>query len=1066
MPGPKITAELLLRTDMKDVVRELDKGLSGAMRQHAKDVKKTVGSAWGDAIALALGDGRTGKAMKDFVRSGIVDAAETYQALMKQGRVADAQAQKELLEQRAKAFRREVDLRRRAFREIQDRQIETAEQAADRFKGGAEKLASLARGGGLLDALRGGGHGLQTRGRAHQERARLIQQGGGDPKQVAEMAKLGSTLAKVGATMATVAAAVGGIVVLIKLFAELESKIKDMNKALLDSAGAADFGLSAAEIRGGALRRQLEILRDETTGFNENFRKFRVSAREQQQILATLNQSGVTYGRMNEEIKKGSKFMRDYSDVTALAITYSRSLGMSTSEIAQQMGTFAFETGMSLEQIAENFTIISREAGVAGFMTKRFYGAIVEATSGMNFYGVRIEETTKLLRTFDSLLGEAAGTDAFKQIVGQYRDKGAQDRLRDFIVKDQDFVTRQFQNAFEHRMGVLTRQFGEQLAEQGTSLDRLLAEATSEADLRATLGGLGIRGQQATDIANLRRLQQGASGNQAAQMAAAGAAGPGFDAAMAIKAALPVERFGKTLGQALEQAIAEGNQGAVVAIQNLESSTGISYDRLIELSDAASGQLLELQRIRDTGQAMPKDLEKLGFFIDKQTGEFKRGIVDSNGVVTEEAKKNAALIVDEFDILASQPTEDGKALEKQLTEDQKIASEISRNITGLNDMMEQGILAVLNDIYDVILQIADFMFKDDPERQAELHLQEKMAEESKKAEESLRALKEEEKDLSTKRDEGRLTPEDQARLEALNEKIRRAEDQAEVARDAADLAKELEGDQIRKEGFLESRRQLREQAGDAEAGTEEAKATTRDLHNVARGIAGVSPESAAPGWIRKIDDFGKMLTPGSGAQALMDRAGVTGWAERQGAKIGRALGTNSYAGMTDEEMDAIFEAKQKGADSVYAERSVFKDLFGIGTVSSRVAREEAAGREVEDALYQQTEAEREQAAQMQESLRTGFKDVKEAIETGTLFDLLNPKKAKDLILPAGGGSPIITDERDTLFAGRPGGPLAASLGGGGAGAGRGGPVNIHIHGGDQRRIYDTVMRVMKATGNA
>jgi hypothetical protein len=70
------------------------------------------------------------------------------------------------------------------------------------------------------------------------------------------------------------------------------------------------------------------------------------------------------------------------------------------------------------------------------------------------------------------------------------------------------------------------------------------------------------------------------------------------------------------------------------------------------------------------------------------------------------------------------------------------------------------------------------------------------------------------------------------------------------------------------------------------------------------------------------------------------------------------------------------------------------------------------------------------------------------------------RKVNDMILPAGGGRPILTDERDTLMAMKPGGPIAQGMGGG-----RGGNLSVNIHGGDQRRIYDTVRRALRATGN-
>ena len=73
-----------------------------------------------------------------------------------------------------------------------------------------------------------------------------------------------------------------------------------------------------------------------------------------------------------------------------------------------------------------------------------------------------------------------------------------------------------------------------------------------------------------------------------------------------------------------------------------------------------------------------------------------------------------------------------------------------------------------------------------------------------------------------------------------------------------------------------------------------------------------------------------------------------------------------------------------------------------------------------------------------------------------------------LILPGGGNRPVLTDPQAMILAFKQGGPLAGALGGGGGGGGGGGsaPVNINIYGGDQKKIYDTVMRALKALGHA
>lgn len=1084
MPGPRLTAELMLNLHTQDVVKDLEKSLTTGTQRAMRDAKKMVSDAFREATAQALTSGKVGDAMRDLHKAGVVEAQQGYLKLQRQIEALEkkalddkltteekaqmrllrdhARGQKELLDDRMKAFKREQDLQRRAAKE----QRAGAKDMAEGLENAAESLRGVFAGGfgGMARGARGLGERAHGAGEGRIERARQMgMQPGADPQQVAQMAKMGRALAKVGAALATVAAVVGAVVVLIKLFADLESRAKDMNKALMETAGAADFGFSAAEVRAGALRRTLEELRDETTGVNENFRKFRAGAKEQQRILATLNQAGMTYARMNEEIKQGSKFMESYSDATALAVVYSRNLGVESTEIAQTMGEFAFETGMRLDQVAESFSIIQREAMNAGFQTKRFYSAIVEATSGMNFYGVRIEETTKLLKSFDSLLGEAAGTEVFKRIA-QEGGKSFQNTLREFLIKEPEFVAQQYETVFEQRLATLERQLQDTLPE-GVTVRGLIEETGGGAALAQRLEEMGITGQQGTDIMQAAELMRAASGDLAAMVGARGAAGPAFEAVMKLRQ-MPGLGAGKSLGEVYENAVKEGNTGLLVALQNLAEAQGKDFDELKVLDQKNLGRLRALQKVAQEGGEVPEHLQELGYFIQRLpdgTAKVMKGVVDQAGVVN---KESAVEITDRFDMLLTEPTEDAKRLEKQMTVDQQIASEISRNITGMNDIMEQSVAAILNDIYDVLISIADFLFKDDPERHAEVRFQEKMAEESKKATEKLGNLTDEQNKLVAKQERGEeLTKAEQARLENLPDDIARAMDEAEFARDTAEMAKRAKGEDILEKGVPEMRRLLRVQAGDVEAATEEAAAATKEAREKAGRVAAVGPEAQMPWYLRKAQDVASMLTPGSGAQALTERAtagmGLTGFQAKTRAKIGRALGMEDYEGLSDADIEALGDAVQRGTERVYEDRSVFADLFGVGTVSARASRQEGARLEVGDAFYEMSQTEREQAEKMREAMEEGFEGLKGAVETSGMLNLFgSAKKANDLVIPAGGGKPIITDEKDTLMAYQPGGPMAA-------GAGRGGGnVEINVYGGDQKKVYDTVMKALKATGNA
>jgi hypothetical protein len=1059
MADQVITAELLLRTDMQEAVRDIEKGLSKATKTAANDARKQVSEAWRDAIGHALTEGRTGDAIKSLLTSGVVDAAEKYQSLMRQGRKEEAAQQKKLLDERSKAYKRELDIMSKAAKE----QRGAAAQMGESLEGGAEKLRGLFSGGDLFGqfarAAKGGGQRLARAGEGRVAGAKDLMAKGGDPKMVAQMAKMGRTMAAIGTALATVAAVVGAVVVLVKLFADLESKVKDMNKALIDSAGAADFGLGHAEITGGKLTERLKEIRNETTAVNRNFMRFRVGAKEQQQILAQLSQAGFTYRKMNEEIQKGSKFMKSYSDATALAITYSRVLGVSTGEMASKMGEFTLETGMGLEEISEQFSVIAREAALAGFTTKRFYATIVEVTSGMAFYGVRIDETTKLLKSFDSLLGETVGAEAFKRLVGQYKDKGAQDRIRDLILKDQEFAQEQFAAAFERQVRSLAKT-GDKLGLSEDDIRELLQ--MDEVQMSARLQELGAGPEQIQDFRRASMVGRAAGGDLGAMTRAMPFAGPGFDIAMASQA---TEVFGGKRVDEVLRDLAAGSAGAA-ELAALEQVTGKSLDELEKLSSAFTNMEAALENMRKIAEVEPhlrskeqKDLlarygKELGLFINEQTGELVKGEADEAGRMLP---GTGVVIKDALQAVTETTTLGEDQIKEQLTKDQEIATEISHNITGLNEIIEQSTNRILERIYEAVMVIVEFLSwgdEDKERRRAQIdgahRAQEEAQEEAEKARKDLQAAQSAVADARQKGDDDALA--------AAQENLKAAETQSITAEKnlretttmtqaVSNLSNEARGGMgLGAKEILEAR----ERAGEVDLGPGGAKTMAseldRALYRQQTKMAVLEPST----W--SVSNFSDEIVNEVGAMRtdLEDLSGDT---------RDRLLASPV---LDQVEAGSIGEAIAKGEAAYKKAEEEAGFYIGVDEKQAMIEAFNAAVAQHLTASVLSPEEQKMQADERKKQLDDLIGQMEQnnwASAVGHLFG--GAKKTQDMIIPAGGGRPVITDERDTMMAFKPGGPIAAAMGGGG-----GGPVSVNIYGGDQKKVYDTVMRALRATGNA
>lgn len=1082
MPDHVITADLLLNVGGHKVSKDIEDAIGSGIKSASDDAKKNVSRAMREAIVSGITTGEAGTAWKNMLKSGVVESQQQFEKVAQKLMAAEKrlsetkdknlqkrlQKEVKLLSQQAKAAEKEYREKDRVIKREQALLREAAREqrsvspVGQGLKDRAEGLRGLLSGGPLSGSLAQGAQGLgqrlHTAGEARVQQAQMAGMSGASGKQVSAMAKVGRGLAKVGAGLATVAAAVGAIVVLVKLFADLEAKIKDMNKVLVESAGSADFGLSSAEIRAGKLREALEELRDETTSVNDNFLKFRTTAKEQQQLLSTMNQAGFTYAKMNKEIERHSELVKNYSDITAIAITYGRNLGVNANQVAQTMGDMSVETGQNLDSIAEGFTIVTREALNAGFSTKRFFSTVVEATSGMSFYGVRLEETAKLLGNLGNVMGEVVGADMFKDFAKG--GKGYQESLREFLIKDPEKVRKDMDILYQRRVAEYEREYAGQL--QGQSIANLIKETGGGSALASRLTQLEIEGQAATDIMQLSKLGAGAAtGSSFGDMALARKpGGPALEAALALRTMQGLG--GGTLSEVLENARAGGGGEQIAQLLAQAGFSGQGdIDKLIALDERLRGDFDHLQQVALGNREMTERLEKQGYFVDD--GKIMKGIMDDSGVIM---KEGAEEIGDHIEMLLREPDEDSEALRRQLTEDQQVAMEMSRQVTGLNEIMEQSVTAILNDIYGVLVNIADWLFKDDPQRQAELHLQEMMAKESQEASEKLRELTDAQNALRAKEERGdKLTSAEQFMMNYLSTEIGRATDEAEIAKDAATFAEGFMGSEIGTD-INQARGRARAMAGDVYARSDEGKAAFSAADARAKALTGEAAYGSGSRWDQwsrfggdAAGVLGNVTSFGSGSIEALTKRGLTnlgaqGLATRLGAKGGRAIGLEGFD-LTDEQIDALAEASQKGAEDVYAKRGLGAELLNRGSASTQVSLQQQSTREVAKTL-QGIEQNTQATAQAS----------KDSSVLGQVLGNLGwgkAKQAKDLILPAGGGRPIITDERDTLMAFQPGGPISKGMGGM---SGGGGGATVNIYGGDQKKVYDTVMRVLRSTGNA
>lgn len=1049
-----LNVDVLFNTqDGRKFANAIGQALAKESKKWTDDVRSDMGEAVAAATQYAFASGQSGRAMKKFVKDNLTAPYLEFRKAINKEDAAAAQRHHKELQKRLRSFKRELAAMGDAYMRVQERSERTLPQRAAAMQRGLQGLRGLTAEGGL-GGIQGVGGRIQELGRARQFEARELaarsakMTGPGAAKgaaQAAQMAKMGQTLAAVGKAVAGFAAVAAVIVTLVKLFADLESKIKDMNKAMLDSAGAADFGMGYADIVGGKLASTLEELRNETTSLNTNFMRFRASAEEQQRILAQFNQAGLTFARMNEQIAEGSKFMKNFSDVTAIALTYSRNLGVSTDEIAQRMGAFAFETGASLEEVAQGFSIIQREAMVAGFMTKRFYSTIVEVTSGMAYYGVRIEETTKLLSSMDKLMGEALGPEMMKEIVGRGKEMGAEDRLREIILKNPEFVAEQYAKAFGRKQQELARDFGKDLTsvlEQGETLEDFLA--LPEQAIRQRLIGR-LSAPEIERFTQASVLRRAGMGDAAAMQRGRAFGGPGLEMALAASA---TEVFGGLRIDEVFRQISAGEITQEAGFAALESVTGKSLDQLEKLNSLFSNAEASLSRMQEIAQKEPSQRsEEDQEFLQEMKDVFDATIDES----TRTIMRGDQQIEDALDLATGSTVDSSEELQEQMTKDQKIASEISRNITGLNDIMKQTINAILNDIYDGIMSIYEWLVRDDTARLADAAAQRAAKRQLDELRAQEDALRKGIGDLTAEQEKARQEG-DKGRVKELQQEIARKETEATAAVQAGEALRTSLAE--RETMTVEERLQ---KGGTDVLGRLQGKVggATR-----ARDVAAAVDEAIGDRFFEDILFFGDIQ-----AQLMEDFGDTLG--ERAAAKLEKTGVTQELGPKEVAEAIARAERAQKAAREELPWYTSSDELRQAEEEAFRVAlKTELVPLFTQAAASAPLEQQRqeEQAQEFNEAV----KDLARAQEASLAGQIMGwfggAKKTQDALILPDSGPPIIPDAGDTIMAAKPGGPIAAAMGGGAAATRS--PVSISIYGGDTKKIYDVVMRVMKETGNA
>ena len=400
--------------------------------------KLTEELASGVSKATTEGGRRSQKQYAQYVTAAMeagvsnMDGAKTSKAFME--KVMDAKAmQTKIAEawekgdtEHAKAMERErkkemkhlqfVAARRKsAFQDLKRMQDSAMNDRVDAYTSKMERGIAGIFSGDIRGFTKGIGKGVQQRGDAAAQKGRMADAS----KSQKLMGQIGAQMANIGTFLMGVGAVAGMIMMLVQAFIALDDKIKDMNKSIIGTGTAADFGFQSAGATATKFGSKLEEIRGSILDQSRDWEGWRQSSESMFQVLGAMNEMNLTFKQMDEMIKDTSNSLNSYADISIRAVAYGKLLGVESQQMGADMAKMANEFGVGLDVISEGLHAVHKKAMLSGFSTKRFYSTILEVTSGLGAYNVRLEEAAGLLLALDMAGGEAAGGAAFGEVAGQ-----------------------------------------------------------------------------------------------------------------------------------------------------------------------------------------------------------------------------------------------------------------------------------------------------------------------------------------------------------------------------------------------------------------------------------------------------------------------------------------------------------------------------------------------------------------------------------------------------------------------------------------------------------------------
>lgn len=752
-PVQKLFSETIADAATAGFTRMNIKGFQDKLRPLTNEIEASLERMFDTEvkIQLAAQEKRDASVEKHTLEMERLKLAELHRRFNLERKATDR-----LLERRKKALEEAHRLATRNLGEVGEDWGKSIESGFAKIKSG--DLAGLLKGigGGVTPKMTKWGSNLSKKAE---------DMGGG--KQAKLLGMLGGFITKVGPAIAAIGALAAGLAAVVAVIVAADAAMKDLNRTLADSGvGAADLANQYKRL-GSTLD---DISRHFAEGFTVN-RIWGVTAKEHMEILGAFHQAGVSLQQMAAGADESGDRMERLEKHTVAALTYAKLLGMTNSEVGAMMGSYMEELGMTVQGVQERFSGIAAAAKESGFSTKRFFNMLLQATSGMSMYNVRLEEAAGLLVNLSQVLGQQKGGEFLQGLVKGFKDESTQDRIRKSLILGVSDWAKILQIDAKAKAESFARQLGDlskEDAAKGSQVQGLLkaqgldpSKATefmqrlrklSPTELGQLAAGIQDVGGTAAvglgrQVLDLATSAQAFRGDLAGVTAARALAGP--NAALLAAMNMPKAMTGKTVGQISE-----------TELKNLMATEGITGESAEELRKTRNIEIIMRGRYANALKA----------------GKTAKGESFEEWLMRQQAAPGT---------------------EATVAQDILLAQEIAKKTTDMAKILEHGVQWLLSQIYNKVSIIASKFGADRLEKNEETAI-------DQAAKELADALNKT-KDARLEQQRALVTAQESLKTESSPEK--RAQLQKEVE-DRTKAIKALDTRAALQEGALRSARDL------------------------------------------------------------------------------------------------------------------------------------------------------------------------------------------------------------------------------------------------------------------